>query len=57
MTQTLPGVGPVLPRNPIDRGKLLLTLTRELVDIRGRERDLERQIAAIIESLHDGAES
>lgn len=54
MTATLPGVGPVLPRNPIDRGKLLLTLTRELIDLRGRERDLERQIAAIVFSLHEG---
>ena len=54
MTATLPGVGPVLPRNPLDRGKLLLSLTRELIDLRAKVRTLERQCEAIIASLHEG---
>lgn len=55
MTNTLPGLGPVLPRNPIDRGKLLLARTRELIDLRAQVRQLERECEEIIASLHEGA--
>lgn len=54
-TDTLPGLGPVFPRRPIDRGKLLLTRTRELIDLRAKVRALEAECRAIVESLHEDA--
>lgn len=50
---TLPGLGPVYPRRPIDRGKLLLARTRELIDARATVRQLEAECRALIETLHD----
>jgi hypothetical protein len=54
MPNTLPGVGPVLPRNPVDRGKLLLARTRELIELRGKVRQVEHECKAIIDSLCEG---
>jgi hypothetical protein len=55
MLNTLPGLGPVLPRKPIDRGKLLLARTRVLIDLRAQVRQLERECEEIIKSLYEGA--
>lgn len=54
MTPTLPGVGPVLPRRPLDRGRLLLARTRELIELRAKVRELERECQAIADSLLEG---
>lgn len=54
MNHTLPGVGPILPTNPIDRGKLLLARTRELIELRGKVRQVENDCKAIIDSLCEG---
>ena len=51
---TLPGIGPVFPRRPLDRGRLLLARTRELIDARAKVRQLERECGEIIASLHEG---
>ncbi len=53
MLNTLPGLGPVFPRKPIDRGKLLLARTRELIDLRAQVRQVENECREIIKSLHD----
>lgn len=50
----LPGIAPVLPRRPVDRGKLLLARTRELIEMRRKVRELEHECAEIIASLHEG---
>lgn len=54
-TDTLPGIGPVFPRRPIDRGKILLARTRELIDARAKVRQLEAECRALVESLHEDA--
>lgn len=46
--------GRVLPPKPIDRGKLLLARTRELIELRGKVQQVERECRAIIASLCDG---
>lgn len=46
--------GPVFPPNPVDRGKLLLARTRELIELRGKVRELEHECNAIIQSLLEG---
>ena len=51
----LPGILPALPPNAVERGKLLLSLTSELIDVRGRALQLEREITRITESFHEGA--
>lgn len=51
----LPGILPALPPNAVERGKLLLALTSELIDVRGRALQLEREITRITESFHEGA--
>lgn len=45
-------VGP-LPPNPVDRGRLLLSRTRELIALRGQVRQLENECRVIIQSLCD----
>lgn len=45
--------GTILPPSPIERGKLLLKRTRELIDLRDKVRQAERECRAIIASLHD----
>lgn len=52
---TLPGIGPVFPRRPLDRGKLLLTRTRELIDARAKVKQLERECRELIETLHEAS--
>ena len=44
----------ILPPNPVDRGKLLLQRTRELIELRGKVAQAERECRAIIASLHEG---
>ena len=46
--------GTILPPNPVDRGKLLLKRTRELIELRGKVAQAERECRAIIASLHEG---
>jgi hypothetical protein len=46
--------GHPLPFHPVDRGKLLLARTRELIELRGKVRELEHECNAIIQSLLEG---
>lgn len=49
--------GRTLPPKPLDRGKLLLARTRELIELRGKVRQLEHECRAIIASLSEGQAS
>lgn len=55
MTDRTPahGILPMLPPTPIERGKLLLRLTRKLVTQRAEIKATEREISRVVDSLMD----